>query len=246
MSLLITPLYASQGSTLIGGGTPDVDDDFDLDLDSDYEEWDYTEYEEPPVIYETIPDITIDYDKVNYRNAKYDYVDDKCIITYGGETYVVSGKDDAGFYNNVTIGGKTYSLTRYGKIANIDDFVYKGKEYEVDEDGFIVGYRREWVDQDINKGIYVGGYDNTKLLFREEVPFNVLWRHRPLTDEEKELLTTGPGVGLKTFSVGVSDNGTANVVIQKKNNTKTNNIKKKALYDPLNPMQAKSTKKQKD
>ena len=44
-----------------------------------------------------------------------------------------------------------------------------------------------------------------------KVPFNILWKNRPLSDEEQEVLTTGPGVGLVSFSTGVSDDGTAKV-----------------------------------
>ena len=157
-------------------------------------------------IFLPFPDATIDYDKVDYKKAKYHYSGDNLIITYGSTTYVVSGKDELGFYTKVSENGREYSIDRYQKIAGIDNYLYKGKEYEVDEDGFMVAYRREWVlsnhrDYD---GERIGNYEDTKLLFRKEVPFNVLWRHRPLSEEEKELLYTGPGVGLRSFSTGIS------------------------------------------
>ena len=194
-----------------------------------------------------LEDITIDYDKVDYKKANYNYTGDKCIITYGNDTYVVSGKDAAGFYTTVDINGKRYSIERYQKIAAIDDYEYKGQQYEVDEDGFIVGYRQEWIDWGYGRS----GYGNTKLLFKKEVPFNILWRHRPLTDEEKELLYSGPGVGLKNFSTGVSDTGIANVVINRKpevadvEDTGVGYTKKVTVEDPLDPMKAKSIKKKK-
>ncbi|MBR4315124.1 MAG: hypothetical protein IKP66_09470 [Lachnospiraceae bacterium] len=200
------------------------------------------------------PDATIDYDRVDYKKAKYHYSDDALVINYGNDTYVVSGKDDLGFYTKVTENGKEYSIDRYQKIAGIDDYVYKGKEYEVDEDGYMVAYRREWVlsehrDYD---GERIGNYEDTKLLFRKEVPFNILWRHRPLSEEEKELLYTGPGVGLKGFSTGLSEDGSARVVSKRKpeeasvEDTKVDYVKKKVVViDPMDPMKAKSVKKKK-
>lgn len=195
-----------------------------------------------------LEDITIDYDKVNYKKAKYNYEGDRCIITYGNDTYVVSGKDAAGFYTTVDINGKRYSIERYQKIAAINDYEYKGKQYEVDEDGYIVGYRQEWIDW----GYGMSGYGDTKLLFRKEVPFNILWKHRPLTDEEKELLYSGPGVELKSFSTGVSDTGIANVVVNRKpevadvEDTGVGYTKMVTVDDPLDPMKAKSVKKNKN
>ena len=195
-----------------------------------------------------LPDVTIDYDTVNYKKANYNYTGDSWIITYGSDTYVVSGKDDAGFYTTVSENGRRYSIERYQKIAAIDDYEYKGKQYEVDEDGFIVGYRQEWIDWGYGRS----GYGDTKLLFKKEVPFNILWRHRPLTDEEKELLHSGPGVGLKSFSTGVSDTGIANVVVNRKpeladkEDTGVGYTKKVTVEDPLDPMKAKSVKKKKN
>ena len=90
-------------------------------------------------------------------------------------------------------------------------------------------------------------------MFRKEVPFNILWKHRPLSDEEKELLYTGPGVGLKSYSTGVSADGSAKVVVKRKpevadvEDTKVDYLKKKVVVnDPLDPMKAKSTKKKKN
>ena len=200
-----------------------------------------------------IPDVTIDYDTVNYKKANYNYTGDSWIITYGSDTYVVSGKDDAGFYTTVSENGRRYSIERYQKIAGIDNYVYKGKEYEVDEEGFIVGYRVEWVENhDDSVSRASGYYDDTKLLFRKEVPFNILWKHRPLTDEEKELLYSGPGVSINNFSTGISDNGTANVVVNRKpeladkEDTGVGYTKKVTVEDPLDPMKAKSVKKKKN
>ena len=195
-----------------------------------------------------LPDVTIDYDTVNYKKANYNYTGDSWIITYGSDTYVVSGKDAAGFYTTVDINGKRYSIERYQKIAAIDDYEYKGKQYEVDEDGFIVGYRQEWIDWGYGRS----GYGDTKLLFKKEVPFNILWKHRPLTDEEKELLYSGPGVSINNFSIGISDNGTANVVVNRKpeladkEDTGVGYTKKVTVEDPLDPMKAKSVKKKKN
>ena len=200
------------------------------------------------------PDITIDYDKVDYKKAKYHYVGDDLVINYGNDTYVVSGKDDFGFYTTVTENGRKYSIERYQKIAGIDNYLYKGQEYEVDEEGYMVGYRREWVLSDYTDydGEKIGNYEDTKLLFRKEVPFNILWKHRPLSDEEKELLYSGPGAGLKNFSTGLSQDGSAKVVMNRKpevgsvDDTGTEYTKNKVLViDPLDPMKAKSTKKKK-
>ena len=193
------------------------------------------------------PDITIDYDKVDYKKAKYSFTNDSLIIKYGNDTYVVSGKDESGFYTTVNENGRKYSIDRYQKIAGIDNYLYKGKEYEVDDEGFIVGYRREWVEND-NRG----SYEDTKLLFRKEVPFNILWKHRPLSDKEKEDLYNGPGVGINGFSTGMNEYGTANVVVKWKpeeasvEDTGVEQLKKKVtVNDPMNPMQAKSVKKKK-
>ncbi len=154
----------------------------------------------------------------------------------------------------MTENGREYSIDRYQKIAGIDNYLYKGKEYEVDEDGYMVAYRREWVlsehrDYD---GERIGNYEDTKLLFRKEVPFNILWKHRPLSEEEKELLYTGPGVGLKGFSTGLSEDGSARVVSKRKpeeasvEDTKVDYVKKKVVVnDPMDPMKAKSVKKKK-
>lgn len=200
------------------------------------------------------PDETIDYDKVDYKKAKYNYSGDNLVIKYGNDTYVVSGRDDTGFYTKVSVNGKEYSIDRYQKIAGIDEYIYKGKTYEVDEDGFMVAYRREWVlsnhrDYD---GERIGNYEDTKLLFRKEVPFNILWRHRPLSEEERELLYTGPGVGLKSFSTGMNEDGTVKVVTKRKpeeakvEDTKVDYLKKKVVVnDPMDPMKAKSVKKKK-
>ena len=202
------------------------------------------------------PDVTIDYDKVDYKKAKYHYSNDALVIKYGNDTYVVSGKDEAGFYTKVSENGREYSIDRYQKIAGIDNYLYKGKEYEVDEDGFMVGYRREWVLSNYTgyDGERIGNYQDTKLLFRKEVPFNILWKNRPLSDEEKELLYTGPGVGLKGFSTGLSEGGTAKVVVKRKaeeasiDDTGVGYAKEKIVVnDPLDPMKAKRvTKKNKD
>lgn len=200
------------------------------------------------------PDETIDYDRVDYKKAKYHYSGDALVIKYGNDTYVVSGKDDLGFYTKVIENGRDYSIDRYQKIAGIDNYLYKGKEYEVDEDGYMVAYRREWVlsehrDYD---GERIGNYEDTKLLFRKEVPFNILWKHRPLSEEEKELLYTGPGVGLKGYSTGMNEDGTAKVVVKRKpeeanvEDTKVDYVKKKVVVnDPMDPMKAKSVKKKK-
>ena len=200
------------------------------------------------------PDATIDYDKVDYKKAKYHYSGDNLVINYKNDTYIVSGKDDLGFYTKVTENGREYSIDRYQKIAGIDNYLYNGKEYEVDEDGFIVAYRREWVESNYRdyNGEKIGNYEDTKLLFRKEVPFNILWRNRPLSDEERELLYTGPGVGLKGFSSGMNEDGTAKVVVKRKpeeanvEDTKVDYLKKKVVVnDPMDPMKAKSVKKKK-
>ena len=200
------------------------------------------------------PDATIDYDKVDYKKAKYHYSGDNLVINYKNDTYIVSGKDDLGFYTKVTENGREYSIDRYQKIAGIDNYLYNGKEYEVDEDGFIVAYRREWVESNYRdyNGEKIGNYEDTKLLFRKEVPFNILWRNRPLSDEERELLYTGPGVGLKGFSSGMNEDGTVKVVTKRKpeeakvEDTKVDYLKKKVVVnDPMDPMKAKSVKKKK-
>ncbi|MBQ2205392.1 MAG: hypothetical protein II411_05815 [Lachnospiraceae bacterium] len=201
------------------------------------------------------PDATIDYDKVNYKKAKYQYTNNELIIKYGNDTYVVGGKDASGFYTKVRENGREYSIDRYQKIAGIDNYLYKGKEYEVDENGFMVGYRKEWVESNYRdyNGEKIGNYEDTKLLFKKEVPFNILWKNRPLSEEEQELLTTGPGVGLASFSTGVSDDGTAKVIVNRKPeelsvaDSGVDYVKKKVVVDdPLDPMKAKSTKKKKD
>ena len=216
-----------------------------------YEEWDWSDYVEeteeiPPTI---IP--TLDYDKPHVNRAKYEYGHDSCTITCDGITYYVEGKDEAGFYSTVTIGEHTYDIGRYGKIAGICDYYYKGEEYDVDEDGFIVGYKQDWKKHNDDSKRGTGEYVNTKLVFKKEVPFNILWRNRPLTDEEKELLHTGPGVHIKTFSTGISDSGDANVVINRKpevddsEESKVGFTKKKPVDDPMDPMKAKSVRKKK-
>lgn len=201
------------------------------------------------------PDITIDYDKVNPKKAKYQYTNNELIITYGNDKYVVCGKDETGFYTKVKENGREYSIDRYQKIAGIDNYLYKGKEYEVDEDGFMVGYRREWVESNHRdySGQRIGNYEDTKLLFKKEVPFNILWKNRPLSAEEKELLYSGPGVGIKSFSVGVSDDGNAKVVVKRRPEELSIEdsgvgylAKKVVVEDPLDPMKAKSTKKKKE
>ena len=201
-----------------------------------------------------VPDATIDYTKVDYKKAKYHYSDDSLVIKYENDTYVVSGKDDLGFYTTVTENGREYPIDRYQKIAGIDNYLYNGKEYEVDEDGYMVAYRREWVESNYRdyNGEKIGNYEDTKLLFRKEVPFNILWKNRPLSNEEKELLYSGPGVGLKGFSTGLSEDGTAKVVSKRKpeeakvEDTKVDYVKKKVVVnDPLDPMKAKSVKKKK-
>ncbi len=201
------------------------------------------------------PDATIDYDKVDYKKAKYHYSGDNLIINYGNDTYVVSGRDELGFYTKVSENGREYSIDRYQKIAGIDNYLYKGKEYEVDEEGFMVAYRREWVESNYRdySGERIGNYEDTKLLFRKEVPFNILWKHRPLSNEERELLYTGPGVGLNGFSTGHSQDGSAKVVVKRTpevgsvDDTHVEYVKNKIVVnDPLDPMKAKSTKKKKD
>ena len=217
-----------------------------------YEEWDWTGCEEEPE--ETPASIipSLDYDKPYVKRAKYKYDDDSCTITCDGITYHVSGKDEAGFYSTVTIGEHTYDIGRYGKIAGISDYYYKGEEYEVDEDGFIIGYKQDWKIHNDDSKRGTGEYVNTKLLFKKEVPFNILWRNRPLTDEEKELLHTGPGVHIKSFSTGISDSGDVNVVINRKpevvdsEESKVGFSKKKPVNDPMDPMKAKSVKKKKE
>ena len=200
------------------------------------------------------PDATIDYDKVDYKKAKYHYSDDALVIKYENDTYVVSGKDELGFYTTVSENGRDYSIDRYQKIAGIDNYLYKGKEYEVDEDGFMVAYRREWVESNYRDydGEKIGNYEDTKLLFRKEVPFNILWKNRPLSEEEKELYYSGPGVGLRSFSTGMNEDGTAKVVVKRKpeeakvDDTGVDYVKKKVVViDPMDPMKAKSVKKKK-
>lgn len=217
-----------------------------------YEEWDwrdvYEETEETPA--PIIP--SIDYDKPNVKRAKYEYDYDSCTIQCDGITYYVSGKDEAGFYSTVTIGEHTYDIGKYGKIAGITDYYYKGEEYEVDEDGFIIGYKQNWKLHNDDSKVGIGEYVNTKLLFKKEVPFNILWKNRPLTEEEEELLYTGPGVHIKTFSTGLSDSGDANVVINRKpeiadsEDSGVGFKKQKPVDDPMDPMKAKSVKKKKD
>lgn len=201
------------------------------------------------------PDATINYDKVDYKKAKYSVLDDEVIIKYGKDTYVVSSKDESGFYTTVNENGREYSIDRYQKIAGIDNYLYKGKEYEVDDEGYIVAYRREWVESDYRDydGEKIGNYEDTKLLFRKEVPFNILWKHRPLSDEERELLYTGPGVGIKSISHGTNEDGTIKIVSKRKpeeasvEDTGVGYAKNKVtVIDPMNPMQAKSVRKKKN
>ena len=217
-----------------------------------YEEWDWRDVDEET---EETPEAIIpiiDYDKPQTNRARYEYGDNSCTIKCDGITYYVSGKDEAGFYSTVTIGEHTYDIGRYGKIAGISDYYYKGQEYEVDEDGFIVGYKQDWKIHNDDSKIGTGEYVNTKLLFKKEVPFNILWKNRPLTDEEKELLHTGPGVHIKSFSTGISDSGDANVIINRKpeladsEDSKVGFTKKKPVNDPMDPMKAKSVKKKKN
>lgn len=200
------------------------------------------------------PDKTIDYDDVKYEKAKYYYNDDELIITYGNDTYVVGDKDESGFYTTVTENGRKYSIERYQKIAGIDDYIYKGQEYEVDDEGFMVAYRREWVESEYTDydGEKIGNYEDTKLLFRKEVPFNILWRHRPLSEEEQEILYSGPGAGLRSFSTGLSQDGSAEVVVKRDpkkvfdEDSKVGFAKnKKVVNDPMDPMKAKPVKKKK-
>ena len=228
------------------------DDNYDEfgNLLPQFQEWDFrdVEQDEEETTPAALPDQTIDYHKPNLNNAKYYVNDNSVTITCDGTTYYVYGKDAAGFYTKVDVDGKTYSLERYGKIAG-QDYWYKGKEYWVDEQGFMCAYRVEWVQEKINGKVSRGYYDDTKLLWRYEVPFNILWANKPLTEAEKELLHTGPGVNIKSFSTGNNSDGTVNVIINRNQNKNTrdnaakNALSKTTIDDPLDPMKAKSTKK---
>ena len=176
-----------------------------------YEEWDFSDVIDEKD--DTPPDIipTINFKAPNLNNASYTYGNGTLTITCDGITYNVYGKDSLGFFTKVSIGGKVYSIEKYGIIAD-DVYTYNGEEYDVDDEGYIVGYKEVWkVHNDMNRRGGTADYEKTDLLFRYEVPFNTLYKNRPLTEEEKEYLYQGPGVGLTSMSIGVSTSGLADV-----------------------------------
>ena len=84
-------------------------------------------------------------------------------------------------------------------------------------------------------------------LFKYEIPFNTLWKNRPLTEEEKENLKSGPGVNLAPAGEYGLD-GSLRIIgpYRKIEVTDGDRIVAKspvAVKDPLNPMKAKSAKK---
>lgn len=224
---------------------PDNYDEFG-NLLPQYEQWDFSSVEEEE---ETPPDIipTINFKAPNLNNATYTYGNGTLTITCDGITYTVFGKDSLGYFTKVSVGGETYSIEKYGIIAD-DSYLYNGEYYDVDSEGYMVGYKEVWKEHnDINRRGGTADYEQTELLFRYEVPFNTLFKNRPLTEEEKEYLYQGPGASLTQMTVGLNSQGSANVVKKRSvektpANDKIGYTKKRAIEDPMDPMKCKSTK----
>ncbi len=224
---------------------PDNYDEFG-NLLPQYEQWDFSDVEEEDF---TEPDIipTINFKAPNLNNATYTYGNGTLTIKCDGITYNVFGKDSLGYFTKVSVGGETYSIEKYGIIAD-DCYLYNGEYYDVDSEGYMVGYKEVWKEHnDINRRGGTADYEKVELLFRHEVPFNTLYKNRPLTEEEKENLYQGPGVDLSQMSFGLNSQGSANVVkkrdvVKTPANDKIGYTKKHAMEDPIDPMKCKSAK----
>ena len=268
---LFTPLYKNIfGSAIIGmggsvGSTVDVDEDEDT-TETDvygnpigYKYYDYSNeyYNSLPKEYNyqesdknNNPDkyVTINFKAPNLSTAVYNIGGQNGVITCDGITYNLFNRDSLyGVYEKVVINNIEYKLNE-GLIdaRYTGEYLYEGKLYEVDYAGNLCAFKHKWVETVDGNQVYGDWEQTDEYLFKYEIPFNTLWKNRPLTDEEKELLNSGPGVGLKSFSVGANSNNTVNVIINKNNSSNLRNTKKKTIDDPLNPMKAQSTKKKKD
>lgn len=252
-------IYAASGSgeTVV---IPNIDDS-NLDEygnEKGYKYYDYVE-DMPKVIEYTAeeknnnPDkhVSINYKKPNISSAVYNLGQNNGTIRCDGVTYVLSNRGEFGDYETVTINNVLYRLDD-GLItaSHTGQYLYNGVYYDVDYQGNMYAPKHKWVEKQLYNKVYGEWEETNECLFKYEIPFNTLWKNRPLSAEELEDLHSGPGVNLEPMEkYGLDGNLQivgANRKIEVTDKESTATKAPVAVKDPMNPMKAKSTKKKKD
>lgn len=194
--------------------------------------------------------LKINFKAPNVKNATYNLGKNSGTIKCDGVTYSLSKRNDEGNYERVIIGGRAYKLTD-GFITSREntDYYYNNKAYSVDAVGNFYAYKHVWVEDTIHDKVYGDWQETNELLLKYEIPFNTLWKNRPLSEEEMEDYLNGPGYNIN-MNDNLGQNGDVNVIgstreIEVTDEESIVSGKPKSLNDALNPMNAKSTKKQK-
>ncbi len=194
--------------------------------------------------------LKINFKAPNVKNATYNLGKNSGTIKCDGVTYSLSKRNDEGNYERVIIGGRAYKLTD-GLITSREnvDYYYNNKAYSIDAVGNFYAYKHVWVEDTIHDNVYGDWQETNELLLKYEIPFNTLWKNRPLSEEEMEDYLNGPGYNIN-MNDNLGQNGDVNVIgstreIEVTDEESIVSGKPKSLNDTLNPMNAKSTKKQK-
>jgi hypothetical protein len=186
----------------------------------------------------------------NVSTATYNLGSSTGTIKCDGVTYTLSKKNADGNYEKVTINNRMYNLTDGLILGNANsEFYYNGKAYSVDSVGNFYAFKHQWVEDTIYNDVYGEWKETSELLFKYEIPFNTLWKNRPLSEEEMQDYLNGPGYNLNPAD-NLGQYGSVNIIgpnrqieVSEKENVFEG--KPKSLNDTLNPMNAVSTTKKK-
>ena len=192
----------------------------------------------------------INFTAPNVSTATYNLGNANGTIKCDGVTYTLSKRNEDGNYEKVTINNRMYTLTD-GLITSRDnsDYYYNNTAYNIDAVGNFYSFKHQWVEDTLYNDVYGEWKETDELLFKYEIPFNTLWKNRPLSEEEMEDYLNGPGFNLNPDE-NIGQYGSVNIIgpnrkIEVSDQDSTSNGKPNPVNDPLNPMKAKSTKKNK-
>ena len=194
--------------------------------------------------------LMISFTPPNVSAATYSLNSSTGSIKCDGTTYILSKKNADGNYERVTINGRAYNLTDGLILGSANsDYYYDGKAYDIDSVGNFYAFKHQWVENTIYNDVYGEWKETNELLFKYEIPFNTLWKNRPLSEEEMEDYLNGPGYNLNPIE-NLGQYGNVNIIgpnrkIEVSEDENVIEGKPKPLNDTLNPMNAVSTTKKK-
>lgn len=256
MFSLSTVLYASSGGGAVAISSEDTMEETDVyGNPKSYKYYDY--FQDMPKEYHYTaeekkdnPDkyVTINFKAPNVSSATYNIGNKSGVIICDGIKYYLSNRNADGEFEKVTINNIEYRLhDGFIDATYTGEYMYNGRLYDVDYAGNLCAYKHKWIETVTDNQVYGDWEETEEYLFKYEIPFNTLWKNRPLTEEEKENLKSGPGVNLAPAGEYGLD-GSLRIIgpHRKIEVTDGDRIVAKspvAVKDPLNPMKAKSAKK---